>query len=361
MFRGVKKPGISALALLLILSLVLPFAPAVDAAQKSVRSGNQIATTPGSADTLAAGGAKINDHGHEFDEGYLTNKTGGSTADGDVYAVDTSNDSAFVAGDTQGGLQQFVVAVEVISNNAAGKTARSGRVTAKSTGTINRGEYVRKSATAKAVESTGIALATSTAPPVGAIGYAESAASGGFVLIRLYPATVRTGILDRVVATQTNTASNAENTLYTYNVKGGILGSTRSLRLTFAGNIDNTTTVGSTVEIKVKFGGTTFFGTGTGTTITDNTAAPRHAIKWTAILTANNATNAQTGSAEGAYWLNGASSTSGGGVLASTRGGGSYGLTIDSTAAQDLIITVQHGTNSASLTTRITSILLELL
>lgn len=105
----------------------------------------------------------------------LTNKTGGSLAANDVVALDTGNDSAVALADVQGSLKTFVVAAETITNNSAGKMKRTGVLVAKTQGTIVRGNYVRKSATTKAVEDAGVAMNGTNLPPAGTLGVAVTA------------------------------------------------------------------------------------------------------------------------------------------------------------------------------------------
>lgn len=141
------------------------------------------------AETIKSGWTKYNAHWHEYDAVLLTNSASGSTAVGDVLALSTAGDSAAVLGDTQSSLQQYVVAEAVIANAATGEFARSGIVSAKAQGSIARGQYVRKSATARAVEDSGTAVGATTAPPSGALGIALAAAAGGLVTCLWFGAT----------------------------------------------------------------------------------------------------------------------------------------------------------------------------
>ena len=140
------------------------------------------------AEAIASGWTKFNLHWHDYEGVSLTNRSGGSTVAGDVHVVSGANDASAILGDTVNTYQKCVVAMAVISNNAAGEYARSGYISAiKSTGTINRGDWIRKSATTKCVESTGVnGLVSATAAPRGAIGIACAAASGGFVAAMLF-------------------------------------------------------------------------------------------------------------------------------------------------------------------------------
>lgn len=133
---------------------------------------------------------KYNRHWHEYTAATLTNQTGGGLVAGDVVALSTANDAAVATNDSQTSRRLFVVAMGTISSAAAGEFARSGIVSAKAQGAIARGDYVRKSATAKAIETTSTAMGTDTALPDGSIGIALAAASGGFVNVYLFGRTV---------------------------------------------------------------------------------------------------------------------------------------------------------------------------
>lgn len=142
------------------------------------------------ADSLKTGADNVNAHWHQYDAVLLTNSAAGSTAVGDVLAVSTAGDSAAILGDTVRSLQKYVVAQAVIANAATGEFARSGVVTALANGAIARGQYIRKSATARSVEDAGTAIGATAAPPVGALGVALAAAAGGTVLMYLFDKTV---------------------------------------------------------------------------------------------------------------------------------------------------------------------------
>jgi hypothetical protein len=108
----------------------------------------------------------------------LTNKTGGTVSAGDVVGIDEGNDAAVKLVDTQTALWPLVVARETILNNAAGTFAMAGRMSVLTTGAVTRGHFLRKSATSKALETTGVAMATGVIPPLGAVAVALAAAAG---------------------------------------------------------------------------------------------------------------------------------------------------------------------------------------
>lgn len=147
--------------------------------------GQKIARDSGQAD----GGSWVN-----YDAASYTNSTGGTAVIGDVVAVSVAADNAVVLDDTVSSLKKFVVALQAPANAAVGAYAYMGPVPGvKAQGAIAAGQYVRKSATTKAVEDAGTAVGSATAPPAGAIGFATSAAAAGFVNIYLFPATATGG------------------------------------------------------------------------------------------------------------------------------------------------------------------------
>ena len=170
----------------------------------SVNASNQISHPPGGGDSLDAGATKLNAHWHEYQAATLTNRTGGQVVLGDVCAYDTANDTSVVSDDTVGSLKVFAVAQATIANASAGEFARAGVCQIKAQGTITRGDYIRKSATAKAAESTGVALATAGQAPAGTIGLALTAAAGGFCIAALFGQTVA------IVGNGINYAYNAD-------------------------------------------------------------------------------------------------------------------------------------------------------
>jgi hypothetical protein len=118
----------------------------------------------------------------------LTNKTGGSLVAGDVVAFDTANDSAVALGDTVGSFKPFVVALASINNNASGLFSLPDTVVSgvAAQGSIARGEYVRKSATSKKVEGTGVLYANTQIPPSDSLGWALTAAAAGVVTVSFH-------------------------------------------------------------------------------------------------------------------------------------------------------------------------------
>src|SRR5437762_3846681 len=110
--------------------------------------------------------------------GPLTNKTGVGLVAGDVVALSAADDQAVVLADTQTALLPFVVALATIANNQPGVFGQVGQATVTVQGAVVRGNYLRKSATTKALEDTGIAQGAAIALPAGALGVALTGAAG---------------------------------------------------------------------------------------------------------------------------------------------------------------------------------------
>src|SRR3989454_2576703 len=110
--------------------------------------------------------------------GPFTNKTGVTLNAGDVVALSAVDDQSVVLADTQTAFLPFVVALATILNNQPGVFGQVGQTTVLVQGAVARGNYLRKSATTKALEDTGIAQAAGTALPAGALGVALTGAAG---------------------------------------------------------------------------------------------------------------------------------------------------------------------------------------
>lgn len=143
------------------------------------------------ADNLHDGADRYNGHYHGYDSVLLSNQTGGALVVGDVVGLSTATDSAVVLADNSGDDRPMVVAVASIAGGATGEFARQGRVASvKATGAVSRGAYIRKSATTKTVESTGVTMGSGTPIPNDAIGVALTAASGGVLTAMLFGFTM---------------------------------------------------------------------------------------------------------------------------------------------------------------------------
>jgi hypothetical protein len=84
----------------------------------------------------------------------LTNKSGGALAANDVVTADPDNDSAVDTSTTLGDPKVLGVARATIANDAAGDVLLFGVTSVKTTGTVNRGEYLKHSTSAKTAIAT---------------------------------------------------------------------------------------------------------------------------------------------------------------------------------------------------------------
>lgn len=190
-----------------------------------IKSGDQTRTYVGSIDVDAAGNFRgiMRQWFRQtaLDEPALvelTNSAAGSTAIGDVLAVSSKT---AILGDTVTSRQRYVVAREVIANAALGTFAARGPVLAKSTGAIAAMQYVRKSATARCIEDSTVAVGAATALPAGAIGIALAAASGGFCTILLFDVTgvgPASGFYSQVAGVTTASAAYVDATSHTLTI-----------------------------------------------------------------------------------------------------------------------------------------------
>jgi len=112
----------------------------------------------------------------------LTNKSGGAVAAGDVVITDTTADSAFTTGTTQGDeLVAGVVLDAEIADDAEGRVVALGNAEqVKVTGTVNRGDFLEHSTT----DAT--AQAAATYGP-GCFAIAQTGDAGGYCSARLFP------------------------------------------------------------------------------------------------------------------------------------------------------------------------------
>jgi len=134
-----------------------------------------------------------------------------------------------------------------------------------------------------------------------------------------------------------------EQTVYSFTVAGGTLSTNRLLRLTVFGEILNNSGTARTLTLRAKYGGTQFAGPAIATIAS---SASRRAVRLTALLAADGATNAQQGQAElhvgSAVGVAGPDGTATAGaanldITAHTA------LAIDSTTNQTLLVTVLLG------------------
>lgn len=168
-------------------------------------------------------------------------------------------------------------------------------------------------------------------------------------------------VLDRLVTDATFASSTAENTLYTKTVAANTLGSTRFIRLTLWG-LASTNAGTDTDRLRVKWGGTTVVDTG-AVQINSGGGISGRAWKMMVYIQADNATNAQTIETDMLLTYSAANPTTGTGGI----GNNAWGFNIkntdtkDTTSAQDVVLTWQHGTNSANCSVTIHSAIMELI
>ncbi len=147
----------------------------------------------------------------------LTNQSGAGVALGDVVALDTAHDNAVKLDDVSGSRSQFVASTGVIGNTVAGEFILSGVATVNVQGALARGQYIRKSATARQVEDAGVAMASGNAAPVGAIGYALTAAAAGqatvYLFGRTYMAPVETFVVPVTIGIGSSRLTFSSSTL----------------------------------------------------------------------------------------------------------------------------------------------------
>lgn len=361
---------------------------------------------PVSPASVAAALGKVDVTGQAPIHARLTNGSGGAMVVGDVVALSAAADNSIGLSDVAGSRIPFVVAREATANGSEGLFAYGGVVTAKAQGAIARGEYVRKSATSKAVETTGVAIGPTQSPPPGTIGVALAAAAGNLVVMWFNPFIVAAGagipgadfleftgigtpatpasgnlrlyspsgtplrslafvdaggqiqILSRhLFVGNGNPFANivstaAETSIFSSapTIKGNTLGTTRLLRFTIVGDFLNNTGAGDKFIVRVKYGGTTFL---TLTPIDFTASATRYGWAAHGEIAAAGATNVQV--AYGRNTVPSAAGVAGTSVTIATSPPVSYhtGGAVDSTADQTFDVTVQNDTNSANESTRV--------
>ncbi len=124
--------------------------------------------------------------------------------------------------------------------------------------------------------------------------------------------------------------TSGEITLYTYSVPSNTLGTNKALRVTVAGTYLNSTGGNRTLTVRFKYGGSTFAGRGSGNI---GTNAATGNFLFTAILAATGATNSQHG------YMNCSIES---GANASVDWTDRMNCAVDSTSAQNLVVTVEH-------------------
>lgn len=175
----------------------------------------------------------------------------------------------------------------------------------------------------------------------------------------LAPSNTVSGVLDRDVTTADVVNTTVETVVYSFSVPGGTLGTNRALRLTLIGDYLNNSGADSTLTLRATFGGTPIHG---ATAVVIATSASRRAIRYEAMLSANNATNAQVTTVQ---YVIGNAGTAGTAPTLTTKAEDSIsvnnGLTLDSALAQTLSISFQHSVANANISARALAVQVEVL
>ena len=118
----------------------------------------------------------------------LTNKLDAQADAGKLFAIATDCDKAFVTGDALGCGRVYVATADSIGDDCTGVVVyAAGPVRVKSVGQIARGDYLRKSATAGAVQGTCVNMLDHRPIPRGTLGVALSASLNDCVELLLFP------------------------------------------------------------------------------------------------------------------------------------------------------------------------------
>lgn len=156
-------------------------------------------------------------------------------------------------------------------------------------------------------------------------------------------------------------SSVTETTLATWSIPANTLGTSGVIHVYINWDYLNNSGAGETLRLRVKYGATTMFNDITPS-IPSNAA--RRAGVMDLYLHADGATNAQLLS--GRFHLSAVSATTAGtgdfgaiDILPARTIGGT--AAIDSTAAQNLVVTAQNTTNNANISTRLLSAFIEVL
>lgn len=171
-----------------------------------------------------------------------------------------------------------------------------------------------------------------------------------------------TGTLDKSTTEQSVTNTTTLTSIYSFSVPGGTLSTNRILRLTITGEVNNTTGGASSLIVNVVWGGTNL--TNSGVALINIPAGATHeGFELEVYINANGATNQQrslcraTSLSAGVLSDGGWSGTTNGQVQMAVHSA----LAVDSTSAQNLVVNVQHGTASASISFKRWAAILELL
>ena len=125
-----------------------------------------------------------------YDWAPFLNDTGIQLVKGDIVAVGPAIQNV-ILDDTVGSYSNFLACADAaIAPSARGLFARSGVSLCKVAGVTSALHFVRKSATARALEDMGVMVGSTTPRPAGAVGFALESVTSGLCTIYLYPNTV---------------------------------------------------------------------------------------------------------------------------------------------------------------------------
>jgi len=171
-----------------------------------------------------------------------------------------------------------------------------------------------------------------------------------------------TRVLDKETTNIDVTLLTTEQTVFTHTIPANLLGTNGTLRLTMIGDYLNNNATSATLTIRIKFGATTLYA---DTVDASATSASRRPLILSLLFGNEDATNAQSGG--GTIFLGtAAGATTGLGDLdadeiESTTPFACIDSTLDTTAAQDLVVTFQLDVNSSTFSVRRRTAVLELL
>ena len=163
-------------------------------------------------------------------------------------------------------------------------------------------------------------------------------------------------ILDRDVIQAEVVNTTVETTVYSFSIPGGTLGTNRAIRLQANGDYLNDSGAAQTLQVLVKFGGTTISNPGT---ISFNAAPSRRGVTVDLLLTAANATGAQV-SRTLTMFGDLQSSNVAAPSASFVRLNANPTIAINTTVDQTLAIAVTHSAASANISYRQSFVVLEL-
>lgn len=189
----------------------------------------------------------------------FTNSSGGASVLGDVETFPTGAAKAYLHGDTVRSLQPYIAVNAAISSAADGPVITAGAASVLAQGTVTSGNYIRKSATTKAIEDTSIAANATNPIPFGAIGIALTTGTNAVISAYLFGMT-RNPLIGAGDAVSGNWIAGASGLLYSDATQAGTPASTvettLSTNFTLPANA-LTTTTGRGRMLRVTAWGTT--------------------------------------------------------------------------------------------------------